>query len=171
MKKILVLLILVFFISSCAPMMKYEPPKISMDRALQKQKYYELPTDPFANVLPPKAIFLAKTESGLWKEVPKEQGELICYTEREHDKIVLRISYYKEVVPALVRLVNIQIDLNNAHVQLVIDEELAKELYKQFWIDTENKRLNDSRWNSLEKGGMWAIIIGQLLALIAVSAM
>jgi hypothetical protein len=177
MKKILVLLILVFFIVSCAPALKYEPPKISMDRALQKQKYYELPPDPFANTAPPKAIYLAKADGvtslpgQYWKEVPKEQGELICYTEREHDKIVLRISYYKEVVPALVRLVNIQIDLNNAHVQLVIDEELAKELYKQFWIDTENKRLNDSRWNSLEKGGMWAIIIGQLLALIAVSAM
>jgi len=170
MKKIIVLLILALFVVSCAPALKYEPPKISMDRALQKQKYYELPTDPFANTTPPKAIYLAK-EGNYWKEVPKEQGELICYTEMEHDKIVLRISYYKEVVPALVRLVNIQIDLNNAHVQLVIDEELAKELYKQFWIDTENKRLNDSRWNSLEKGGMWAIIIGQLLALIAISAM
>lgn len=175
MKRMLVLLIFVFFIVSCAPLMKYEPPKISMDRALQKQKYYELPADPFVNVEPPKAIFLARADgiTGLpgkyWKEVPKEQGELICYTAREHDKIVLRISYYKEVVPALVRLVNIQVDLNNAHVQLVIDEELAKELYKQFWIDTENKRISDKRWDSLEKGGMWAIIIGQLLALIATS--
>jgi len=170
MKKILILLILgVFLIASCAPMMKYEPPKISMDRALQKQKHYELPTDPFANVEPPKAIFLAKADGQYWKEVPKEQAELICYTAREHDKIVLRISYYKEVVPALVRLVNIQVDLNNAHVQLVIDEELAKELYKQFWIDTENKRISDKRWEGLEKGGMWAIIIGQLLALIAIS--
>ena len=104
-----------------------------------------------------------------YKVVPKEEGELICYTAKEHDKIVLRISYYKEVVPALVRLVNIQIDLNNAHVQLVIDEELAKELYKQFWMDTENKRLSDKRWDTLEKGGLWAIILGQLVALIATS--
>ncbi len=165
------MLILALFVVSCAPALKYEPPKMTMDRALQKQKYYELPPDPFANVEPPKAIFLAKTDGGLWKEVPKEQGELVCYTAREHDKIVLRLSYYKEVVPALVRLVNIQIDLNNAHVQLVIDEELAKELYKQFWIDTENKRINDNRWNSLEKGGMWAVIIAQLIAMIALAAM
>jgi hypothetical protein len=168
MKKIFILLIFIFFMVSCAPLMKYEPPKITMDKALQKQKHYELPTDPFANVEPPKAIFLARAEGQqLWKEVSKEQAELICYTAREHDKIVLRISYYKEIVPALVRLVNIQIDLNNAHVQLVVSEELAKELYKQFWIDTENKRIADKRWDSLEKGGMWAIIIGQLIALIA----
>lgn len=169
MKKIFILLIfMLFFVTSCAPLLKYEPPKISMDKALQKQKHYELPIDPFANVEPPKAIFLAKVEGQqFWKEVSKEQAELICYTAREHDKIVLRISYYKEVVPALVRLLNIQIDLNNAHVQLVIDEELAKELYKQFWMDTENKRIADKRWDSLEKGGMWAIIIGQLIALIA----
>jgi len=170
MKKIFAALILAFFVASCAPVMKYEPPKISMDKALPKQKHYELPTDPFANVEPPKSIFLSK-EGQFWREVPKEQGELICYTAREHDKIVLRISYYKEVVPVLVKLVNIQIDLNNAHIQLVIDEELAKELYKQFWIDTENKRIADNRWNSLEKGGMWAVIIGQILALIAVSAL
>ena len=176
MKIFAILLILVFLSVSCAPMMTYTPPKITMDRALEKQKDYELPTDPFANIEPPKAIFLAKADgvnlSGqYYKEVPKDQSDFICYATKEHDKIVLRLSYYKEVVPALVRLVNIQIDLNNAHVQLVVDEELAKELYKQFWIDTENKRINDKRWESLEKGGMWAIIIGQLLALIAVSAM
>ena len=164
MKKILVLLILVFFIASCAPLMKYEPPKISMDKALQKQKHYELPTDPFANVEPPKAIFLAK-EGQLWKEVPKEQAELICYTAREHDKIVLRISYYKEIVPALVRLVNIQIDLNNAHVQLVVSEELAKEIYHQLFVDAMNKNITDSRWSSLEKGGLYAIILGLIINL------
>lgn len=168
MKKLLGLLVILFLLLACTPLMRYEPPKITMDKALQKQKHYELPTDPFANVEPPKAIFLARAEGQqLWKEVSKEQAELICYTAREHDKIVLRISYYKEIVPALVRLVNIQIDLNNAHVQLVVSEELAKELYKQFWIDTENKRIADKRWDSLEKGGMWAIIIGQLIALIA----
>ncbi|OGM09305.1 hypothetical protein A2Z67_05180 [Candidatus Woesebacteria bacterium RBG_13_36_22] len=173
MKKIIMLILLLVFCVGCAHM-TYEPPKVTMERSLQKQKHYELPSDPFAGTEPPKAIFLAKADGvnlpgNFYKVVPKEEGELICYTAKEHDKIVLRISYYKEVVPALVRLVNIQIDLNNAHVQLVIDEELAKELYKQFWMDTENKRLSDKRWDTLEKGGLWAIILGQLVALIATS--
>jgi hypothetical protein len=169
MKKIFILLIAVLFIASCAPMMTYTPPKVTMDRALQPQKHYELPTDPFANIEPPKAIFLAKVD-GVWKEVPQDKAELTCYTGREHDKIVLRLAYYKEIVPAMVRLVNIQIDLNNAHVQLVIDEDLAKELYKQFWVDAENKRISDKNWNTLEKGGMWAVILGQIIAMIAIVA-
>jgi hypothetical protein len=64
-----------------------------------------------------------------------------------------------------VRLVNIQIDLNNAHVQLVVDEELAKEIYHQLFVDAMNKNITDSRWSSLEKGGLYAIILGLLINL------
>jgi hypothetical protein len=167
MIKIIAFIFLVLSLVSCAPMMTYTPPKIETP---EKMEHYQMPPDPFEGMTAPQPIFLAKA-TGInlpgtyWREVPKEQAELTCYTAKEHDKIVLKLSYYKEIVPALVRLVNIHIDLNNAHIQLIVDENLAKELYKQFWIDTENKRIADSRWSSLEKGGLWAIILGQLITL------
>ncbi len=161
MKKLLLLLVAVLSVS-CAPLMKYEPPKIDPPK---KMEHYQLPPDPFKDLEAPKPIFLAKDENGLWKEVPKEQGTLIAYFPKEHDKIVLRLQYYKEIVPQLVNFVNVVIELNNARIELQVDERLAKEVYKQLWIDTQNNRITDQRWDTVNKAGMYAIIIGLLINL------
>lgn len=160
---LITVLAMLFFFSACAPLMKYEPPKMEPPKKLEQ---YSLPPDPFVGAEVPKAMYLTKLEDGTFKVVPKEESTIVAYTVKEHDKIVLRLQFYKELTPALVKLINVHVDIANAHLQLQVDQELAKELYKQFWIDAENKRIVDKRWDSLEKGGYWAIILGQLIALI-----
>lgn len=166
MKKTFVLFFCCFFLFfGCAPLMKYEPPKIEASKKIEP---YKLPEDPFSKVDPPKAIFLAKADTinlpgSFWKEVSKEQAELVCYTAREHNKIVLRLQYYKELVPQLENLINIYIQINNVRIELQVDERLAKEVYKQMWIDAVNKGIIDKRWANFEKAGHWALILGLLV--------
>jgi len=164
MKKLLILLCIFVMVVSCAPLMKYEPPKIERPPKIEP---YVLPPDPFATLDPPKPIFLARLDSGLFKEVPKEEATIIAYVTKEHDKIVIRLQYFKELVPALVKLVNVNIDIANGYITLQVDQQLAKEVYKQLYIDMANKNIVDERWNNLEKGGYWVIILAQLIALIS----
>ena len=160
MKKLLGILVILSFLVSCTPLMQYTPPKLDPPKKIER---YKLPVDPFKDLEPPKPIFLAKTEDGNWKEVPKEQGIIIAYFPKEHDKIVLRLQYYKEILPQMEQLVNVYIELNNIRVEIQMDEKLAKEVYKQLWIDAQNGRITDQRWDTANKAGMWAIIIGLLI--------
>jgi len=164
MKKLL-MLVCVLFLSACATtgQLKYEKQPFTSP---PKSEEYKLPPDPFASLEPPKPIFLAKQKDGTWKEVPKDQGEVIAYFPKEHDKIVLRLQYYKELTPELVKLVNIQIKRGNVLIDLVVDQQVAKELYRELYIETYNLAKSDKMWNGVEKAGLWAVIIGQLILLI-----
>lgn len=166
MRKFVICLLGVLLLAGCATShMKYEPPKIEPPKKLE---HYRLPPDPFAKIEPPQAIFLKK-QGSVWVECAKEEAILVAYTAREHDKIVLRLGYYKEILPRMEQLINVFIDMNNARIELQVDQQLAKELYKQMWIDVENRRIDEKFWNNLEKAGNWAIIIAQLIAIIAIA--
>lgn len=162
MRKLILILTILVFCFGCTPLMKYEPPKFDPPKKIDR---YKLPPDPFRELDPPKPLFLAETEDGKWKEVPKEKATVIAYFPKEHDKIVLRLQYYKEILPQMEQLVNVYIELNNVRVEIQMDEKLAKEVYKQLWIDAQNGRITDQRWDTVNKAGMWAIIIGLLINL------
>ena len=157
--KLISLILVCLFMAGCAAPLKYEPPK-PLD--IPKIPEYKLPTDPFQGTAPPVKIFLKK-QGGTWVECPKEEGQIIAYTPKEHDKIVLRIQYYNQLVPQLERLVNVNIQIANQTITLVIDQQLAKEVYKELWIDVQNARNHDKNMFGLEKGGLYAIIIGLII--------
>jgi len=166
MRKFLLLLLMLVIVGGCATM-KYEPPKLDPVRKIEA---YRLPEDPFVASGPPIAIFLKKDETEKkWVECSKEEAIIIAYIPREHDKIVLRIQYLKDINSFLVRLVNIHIDLVNIRAELERDQLLRGEVYKEMWIAAVNQGIKTKTWNDLEKGGLAAIIIVQIIAILALA--
>src|SRR4030042_3298414 len=162
MKKLLFLLpVFCLFLAGCAATNKltYEPIKIAPP---PKSQPYVLPSDPCKGTAPPEAIFLKQQPDGTFQKVSPEQADVIGYVEKEHNKIVLRLSYYKELVPQLEKLVNIHIEIENRQIDLIINQDLLKELYRQLYIEVHNQGITDKQWGTLEKGGLWLIILGQL---------
>lgn len=162
MKKLFLIFVALIILSGCATNpIKFEPKKFEPP---QKIEPYKIPEDPFKE--PPIAIFLKKLPDGNYKIVSQDQAELTAYTAKEHNKIVLRITYYKELVPKLENFVNIHIQMYNKSIDLMVDQNLAKELYRELYVEMYNKNKSDNRWNVVEKGGLWAVIIGQLILLL-----
>jgi len=164
MKKLLMLLLLVTFILiGCATEpIKYEKQSFTPP---PKQEEYKLPADPFANVPAPVFIYLKKDTDGRYIVSSKEEVEVYAFTPTELQKITLRISYLKEVNTQLVDLVNIQIRRGNVLIDLFVDQQIAKELYREINVDLQNQMKHDKAWNTVEKGGLWAIIIGLIIEL------
>lgn len=173
---VVAVLILITFGSACTPMLKYEPPKIEHPKKIEA---YQIPEDPFAKVEPPKPLFLCKTSGGIsageekpfyaYKECDRNEATIIAYIPKEHDKIVLRLSYYKELVPALTRLINVYIEIANVKGDLIYDHMTAKEVYKQMWVDVENRRTMEADRALLEKVGLITLTLGQLAAILALA--
>lgn len=164
MKKLFFVLLAIIFISGCATM-KYEAPKLD---PVKKLDHYKLPQSPFTE--PPVPIFLKKDQDGKkWIECSKDEATLIAYISIEHDKIVLRIKYSNEIIAQLVNLVNVHIDLVNIRAELERDQLLAKEVYKQMWIDEVNKGAINKTYNTIEKTTLAAIIIAQVIAILALA--
>ncbi len=163
MKKLLILTIFLFlFGCATTEQLKYERQTFTPP---QKTEEYKLPSIDFGEA--PKPIFLAKLKDGNWKEVSREEGTLIAYTSKEHDKIVIRLQYGKEIIPKLVDLINIQVRRGNVLVDVVMDQQTAKELYRELLVDVQNKAKSDKAWDTTEKGALWLVILGQLIAIIS----
>jgi len=161
MRKLLVLLVALFILAGCATtQLKYEkqdfitPPKVEV---------YKLPLDPFTE--PPVPIFLNKDTAGKYILCQKEEAELVAYTSKELGKITLRIAYLKEVNSNLERLVNIYIQRENVMIDIITDQQTAKEIYRGLIVDLQNQ----NKGQSVEKVGMWAIMIGQLAVILGLA--
>jgi len=165
MRKFLLVILAAMLISGCATM-KYEPPKLDL---VKKIPEYKLPEDPFVAAGPPVPLFLKKDTTGKWIECSKEEAIVIAYIPKEHDKIVLRIQYLKDINAALVRLVNIHIDITNVKSELERDQLLRAEIYKEMWTDAVNQGIISKTWNDVEKGGLTAIIIVQIIAILGLA--
>lgn len=164
MRKLICILLALIFVSGCATM-KYEPPKLDPVRKLD---HYKLPESPFTQ--PPIPIFLKKDETGAkWVQCPKEEAILIAYISTEHDKIVLRIQYSNEIITHLVKLVNVHIDMVNIRAELERDQLLAKEVYKQMWVDEVNRGGIYKTYSDLEKGMLVIVIIAQIVAILSLA--
>jgi hypothetical protein len=166
MRKLFFVLLAIIFVSGCATM-KYEAPKLD---PVKKIEPYKLPESPFANVDPPTPVFLKKDEVGnKWVGCSKEEATLIAYVSKEHDKIVLRIQYSNDIIELLVRLVNVHISIANSRAELERDQLLAKEVYKQMWVDEVNRGAITKTYNDVEKGMLTAVIITQIIAILALA--
>lgn len=161
MKRLLLLLIVTVIIGGCATM-KYEAPKFDPVRKIEP---YKLPPDPFENIEPAIPIF--KKADG--SPANEEESQLTCYVPKELAKISLRLQYRKEIIDSLVRLINVQIEMTNVRADLERLKELKAEVYKEMWIDGENRNVISKTWNDVEKGGLTAIIIVQIIAILALA--
>lgn len=168
MKYVVLLLALVVLLAGCASVtpIKYEPQAF---KPPSKTEEYKLPPDPFASVSPPVFIFLKKGLDGNYVVCSKEESEFAALAPKELDKITLRISYLKDINGKLMELVNVQILRGNVLIDLISDQQVAKEIYRQIMVDFQNQANHDKNWSNVEKAGYLAIIIGQLVALLAVA--
>ena len=168
MKKFIMLLLVFLVLVGCAEQMKYTPPVIPKP---EKIPAYVPPEDPTVKLEPPKPLFLKRDPNDplKWVECKKEEAILIAYFPQEHDKIVLRLQYLKSMNDSLVKLVNVYIDINNIRIELQMDHQLAKEVYKQMWIDSENRLSSQKLLGNVEKAGLAAVIVAQLIAIIALA--
>ena len=161
MKNLLLIFLALVILCSCATM-KYEPPKFE---PVVKIPAYKLPPDPFENTEPPIPIF--KKADG--SPATKEEAQLICYVPKELDKITLRLQYRKEIIDSLIRLINVQIEMTNVMADLERLKELKAEVYKQMWVDQVNTTSINKIWADIEKGGLSAIIIAQLIVILSLA--
>jgi len=168
MKKFSVLLTaLVVFVllTGCASQLKYTPPTIN---APEKLPAYVPPDDPTAKLEPPKPFFLKRDpkDPQKWVMCDKSEGIVLAYFPVEHDKIVLRIQYLKEMNKLLVDLVNVNIQISNVKSELIVNQQMAKEVYKEMYVDIYNQYYNEKMQGNVEKAGLLLVILGQLAALL-----
>lgn len=157
MRKLLLLFVGLLFLAGCAgTQLKYEPHSFT---PIPKVEAYNLPEDPFKE--PPVPVYLKKDTSGKYITCQKEEADLVAYTGKELSKIVLRLEYLKTVNADLVRLVNVRIQRENILIDIVTDQNTAKEIYRELIVDLQNQNSG----KSIEKAGLWVIIIGQLIAI------
>jgi hypothetical protein len=161
MKKLLTLLAVLSILAGCATtQIKYEKQPFTV---IPKVEAYKLPPDPFTE--PPVPIFLKKDATGNYIFCQKEEAELVAFTSKELGKITLRIGYLKEISSELEKLVNIHIQRENLLITIIVDQQTAKEIYRELIVDLQNY----SKGQSLEKTGQWAIIIGQLAVILGLA--
>ena len=162
MRKLIALVpILLFLLIGCAGnQIKYEPRPFTPPA---KVPDYKLPLDPFANTPAPVGIFLKKDPSGKFVLCPKEEATIVGYTSKELDRITLRLQYLKTQNTQLVELINIHVMRQNVLIDIVIDKNLVTEIYRQLFVDMQNKMSSEQFWNKVEKSGQWLVIIGLLI--------
>jgi hypothetical protein len=162
---IVVIAMLTVFLFGCASQLKYTPPTISKPEVLPA---YVPPDDPTAKLEPPKPFFLKRDPSDpqKWVVCEKPEGIVLAYFPVEHDKIVLRLQYLKEMNKLLVDLVNVHIQISNVKSELITDHMLAKEVYKEMYVDVYNQYQNERLQGNVEKAGLLLVILGQLAVLL-----
>ncbi len=161
MKKVIVLLAGLLLLTGCATtQLKYEPHSFT---PIPKVEAYKLPEDPFKE--PPVPVYLKKDTSGKYITCQKEEAELVAYTGKELNKIVLRLEYLKTVNADLEKLVNIHIQRENVLIDIVTDQNTAKEIYREILVDLQNQ----IKGQKIDQAGQWVIIIGQLIAIIGLA--
>lgn len=157
--KLLILVITLAILTGCASTIKYEKQPFT---PIPKVEPYVLSADPFTE--PPVPIYLKKGDrfdEQKYVLCPKEEAEVIAFTSKELNKITLRIAYLKDLNSDLVKLVNIHIQRENVMIDIITDQNTAKEIYRELLVDLQNA----SKWKSAEKVGLWTIIIGQLVTI------
>jgi hypothetical protein len=160
MKKWIALLLSLFLLVGCAETIKYEREK-PLD--IPKLPSYTLPENPLKDVPPPAPFFIRKVSPGLWKECTKEESEATGYFPKELSKITLLLQYYASLLPQTENMVNVTVMVANKQIDLVMDEQIAKEFYREMWIDCQNARNKDKSLFGLEKYGLYGVIIGLII--------
>ena len=161
MKRFYLLLIVLFVLVSCATTQKTYTPQVFTPPT--KSPEYKLPEDPFANIPAPVSIFLKKDSSGKYVLCSKEEAEIVGFTGKELNKIVLRLDYYKTQLPQVAQLVNLHIQREDLLINLIVDQNILKELFREMYIEAYNKGESQQFWNKVQQGGYWAMIIALVI--------
>jgi hypothetical protein len=138
---------------------KYEPLKFNPPA---KAEAYKLPPDPFANIPAPVPIYLKKDATGKYITCKAEEADIVAFTGKDLNTITIRITYFKNLMPQLENLVNLHIQRENGLIDLIIDQNILKEFYREMNVEWQNKAHKDKILGDIEKAGLWLVIIGQL---------
>lgn len=160
MRKWIALLFLLLLVGCAAPL-KYEKQVFTPP---PKAEAYKMPSDPFTGIPLPEPTYLKKDpSSGHYIVCKKEEAEVAAYTTKDIHNLSIRIIYYRDLNVALENQINLHIQRENLLITLVIDQNILKELLREFNVDLQNKIHSDKMWWNVEKGGYIAVIIGMLI--------
>jgi PBP1b-binding outer membrane lipoprotein LpoB len=161
MKTLAVLIFVAFLLVGCAgTQVKYEPQTFTPPN---KVPLYVPPADPFDKSPAPVAIYLKKDTTGKYVVCPREEADIEAFTSKELDKITLRIHSLKVTNAQLVELINIHVMRENVLIDIIVDKNIAKELYRQLFVDMQNKMSQEDFMHKLQQGGYWAVIVALLI--------
>jgi hypothetical protein len=160
MRKWIALLVLFLLVGCAGTHVKYEKQPFTPP---PKSEAYKVPADPFIGIPLPEPTYLKKDPSGHYVVCKKEEAEVAAYTTKDIHNLTIRIVYYRDLNVALENQVNLHIQRENLLINLVVDVNILKELYREFNVDLQNKASSDKTMFNLEKGGYIAVIIGLLI--------
>lgn len=174
MKNLLALLIIGFFIVSCAPQpfkpFKPEPIKFEPTAAYSVQE--EL--DKLPKPEPIKRMYVKKIDETNYQIVAtKGEASHVMLAPSEFAKVgaVVKLAVaYKELTLDQEKLVNTYIEQINALKELLAMEQRKSEVYRELWISSENAYRRE-KWehdwdNRLHKAGLYGITIGAVVVML-----
>ena len=162
MKKWIALAMILFWITGCAGTKLVYTPQPFTPPA--KSPEYKLPPDPTAGIpAPTPTTYFKRDATGKWVECPKEQAELSAFTSKELNKITIKLEWVKTILPQLEGNINLHIQHENNLIDIIVDKNTAKEIYRELYVEMYNKALSDKNLFNVEKGGYIAVIIGLLI--------
>ena len=174
MKKLIAILLIGFFIVSCAPppFRPYKPEVIKFDETPKYSVQEEL--DSLPKPEPIKRMYVKKiTDQTYEVVVDKVDATHIMMAPAEYAKvgaIVKLVVAYKGVAIDQEALINTYIDQINALKELLAMEQRKSEVYRELWISSEDAYRRE-KWehdwdNRIHKTALYGITVGSIVVLL-----
>ena len=174
MKKLIAILLIGFFIMSCAPppFKPYKPEVIKFDETPSYSVQEEL--DALPKPEPIKRMYVKKiTDQAYEVVVDKAEATHVMMAPAEYAKVgaVVKLAVtYKGVAIDQEGLINTYIDQINALKELLAMEQRKSEVYRELWISSEDAYRRE-KWehdwdNRFHKTALYGITIGSIVVLL-----
>lgn len=185
-KKVLTLCVaLGIMVSACTPptfVPKDNFPEINIEEQIAKK--FNLRVDKMRKYLEtihkmdePVPIILVRkgnTKTFEWNGNIPEDGVLVGYLVKEHNKLVARIEHGNlmgDTAELLSQYIQIEVEMYNLLIDYCqLQHDLAKQ-YRAMWIDAENRRLIAEHELKIERWEHRLTIFGGVLGIIAIFAL
>jgi len=174
MKKLIVILIIGFFIVSCAPsaFKPYKPEVIKFDVTPPYSVQEDL--DKLPKPEPITKMYVKETSDKTYVVVAdKAEATHIMMAPAEYAKVgaVVKLAItYKGVAIDQEGLINTYIDQINALKELLAMEQRKSEVYRELWISSEDAYRHEKwehKWdNRIHKAGLYGITIGSIVVFL-----
>lgn len=174
MKRIIALLMIIFFLVSCAPapFKPFKPEQITFEKTPPYSVQEDLNKIPKPEPL--KRMYVKEIDDKTFQVVATaEEATHIMLAPAEYAKVgalVKLAKTYKELVLDQETLINTYIEQINALKELLAMEQRKSEVYRELWISSENAYRQEEwehKWdNRINRTAMYGITAGSIVILL-----